>query len=96
MQLTADIFGLPASGRTSTRPRGLGAAIDCAVGARPARRLPDRGARDDAQRAAPSSPIAANAALYDELYEQVYRRMYKGLAPLYARIRPITGYPPAD
>jgi sugar (pentulose or hexulose) kinase len=41
-------------------------------------------------------PIAANAALYEELYQQVYRRMYKGLAPLYARIRRITGYPPAD
>jgi sugar (pentulose or hexulose) kinase len=41
-------------------------------------------------------PIAANASLYDDLYRQVYRRMYRGLAPLYARIRRITGYPAAD
>jgi sugar (pentulose or hexulose) kinase len=38
-------------------------------------------------------PDARNAALYDELYGQVYQKMYARLAPLYARIRAITGYP---
>ena len=38
-------------------------------------------------------PDARHADLYDQLYEQVYQRMYPRLAPLYRRIREITGYP---
>jgi sugar (pentulose or hexulose) kinase len=95
MQLTADIFRLPATRPHTYETSGLGAAIDSAVALgmhadfTAAVRAMTRSART-------FEPIAANAALYEELYQQVYRRMYKGLAPLYARIRRITGYPPAD
>jgi sugar (pentulose or hexulose) kinase len=41
-------------------------------------------------------PDRRNADLYDQLYEQVYQKMYGRLAPLYARIRAITGYPVRD
>ena len=41
-------------------------------------------------------PDRRNADLYDALYEQVYSRMYRRLAPLYRRLRDITGYPSRD
>ncbi len=95
MQLTADIFRLPASRPHTYETSGLGAAIDSAVA------LGIHADFATAVRAMTRStctfePIAANAALYEDLYQQVYRRMYRGLAPLYARIRRITGYPPPD
>jgi sugar (pentulose or hexulose) kinase len=95
MQLTADIFCLPASRPHTYETSGLGAAIDSAVALglhadfASAVRAMTRTART-------FEPILAHSALYDELYQQVYRRMYKGLAPLYARIRRITGYPAPD
>ncbi len=85
MQLTADIFGLPASRAHVYEASGLGAAIDAAVGlglhpdfdtaVKEMTHLgetfePDR----DAQRA------------YDDLYHRVYRRMYSRLRPLYEEI----------
>jgi sugar (pentulose or hexulose) kinase len=95
MQLTADIFRLPASRPHTYETSGLGAAIDSAVALgihadfATAVRAMTRSART-------FEPIATHAALYEDLYQQVYRRMYRGLAPLYARIRRITGYPPPD
>jgi len=38
-------------------------------------------------------PDPARHALYDRLYHDVYRALYGRLAPLYRRIRTITGYP---
>jgi sugar (pentulose or hexulose) kinase len=95
LQLTADIFNLPASRPHTYETSGLGAAIDSAVALGlhgdflAAVRAMTRTART-------FEPIAAHAALYEELYQQVYRRMYRRLSPLYARIRGITGYPPPD
>jgi sugar (pentulose or hexulose) kinase len=95
LQLTADIFRLPASRPHTYETSGLGAAIDSAVALglhadfASAVRAMTRSART-------FEPIPAHSALYEELYQQVYRRMYKGLAPLYARIRRITGYPAPD
>ena len=92
MQLTADIFGLPAERPQVYETSGLGAAICCAVGLglqadfptaiRVMTRVGDVFAPDpEAQR------------VYQQLYTQVYLRMYRQLRPLYRRIRQITGYP---
>jgi len=95
LQLTADIFRLPASRPHVHETSGLGAAIDCAVGL---------GLHGDFATAVKAmtriertfEPDPRHAALYDELYAQVYQKMYTRLAPLYARIRAITGYPSRD
>ena len=86
LQLTADIFGLPASRPHLYEASGLGAAIDAAVGS---------GIH-------PDFPAAINAmtrpgetfepdpqvhARYDELYHGVYKQMYKQLQPLYKNMR---------
>jgi sugar (pentulose or hexulose) kinase len=92
MQLTADIFGLPTARPHTHETSGLGAAIDCAVGL---------GLHRDFGQAVTHmtrigrlfEPIPANVATYDALYDRVYRNMYARLAPLYAEIQKITGYP---
>ncbi len=92
MQITADIFGLPASRPHIFETSGLGAAIDAAVGA---------GLHGDFTAAAKAmtrvgeifEPDLSAHAVYDALYRQVYRCMYRRLKPLYKRIRRITGYP---
>jgi len=90
LQLTADIFGLPASRPHIYEASGLGAAIDAAVGlglhtdfgtavaemTRPGERFePDPKAHE----------------IYDLLFERVYRKRYTRLQPLYEEIREIIG-----
>lgn len=92
MQLTADIFALPASRPHVYETSGLGAAIDLAVG------LKLHSSFDQAVSAMTHvgetfEPKARSSVIYQELYHQVYRRMYSRLKPLYQRIREITGYP---
>jgi len=92
MQLTADIFGLPAERPHTYETSGLGAAINAAVGlglhpdyetaVREMTRVGDR-----------FEPDPERQHLYERLYSEVYQRMYKRLSPLYHRIRDITGYP---
>ncbi|GGX40268.1 FGGY-family carbohydrate kinase [Saccharospirillum salsuginis] len=92
MQLTADIFGLPAERPHTYETSGLGAAIDAAVG---------MGYHKDFDTAVERmtrvgqvfEPDPKTRALYDRLYKEVYRPMYGRLQPLYERIRRITGYP---
>ncbi|MGH8352116.1 MAG: FGGY-family carbohydrate kinase [Pseudomonas sp.] len=92
MQLTADIFGLPAERAHVYETSGLGAAIDCAVGL---------GLHPDFPTAIAAmtrvgqvfQPQAEAQRTYERLYQEVYRRMYKQLKPLYQSIREITGYP---
>ena len=72
MQLTADIFNLPACRPHTYETSGLGAAIDTAVG------LGLYGDFDAAIRAMTRvdrvfEPIAAHAGLYDQLYSRVYK-----------------------
>ncbi len=95
LQLTADIFRLPASRPHVYETSGLGAAIDCAVGLGLHANFPTA-VREMTRVERTFEPDATNAALYDELYEQVYQKMYPRLAPLYERIRAITGYPSRD
>ncbi len=93
MQITADIFGLPASRPHVYETSGLGAAIDAAVGL---------GLYPDFETAVAAMtrvsrtflPRPEVQELYDGLYQRVYRQMYKRLRPLYEEIRRITGYPP--
>jgi sugar (pentulose or hexulose) kinase len=93
LQITADIFGLPASRPHVYETSGLGAAIDAAVGV---------GLHPDFETAVAEmtrvrdtfEPDAANREIYDGLYREVYLKMYRRLQPLYRKIREITGYPP--
>jgi len=82
MQLTADVFGLPASRPHVYEASGLGAAIDAAVGAG---LHPDfeTAIRAMTRRGATFEPDPKTHARYDELYYGVYKQMYKRLQPLY-------------
>jgi sugar (pentulose or hexulose) kinase len=82
LQLTADVFGLPASRPHVYEASGLGAAIDAAVG---------MGIHPDFPTAIREmtfvrdtfEPDASTHARYDELYYGVYEKMYRRLKPLY-------------
>jgi len=86
MQLTADIFGLPAARPHTYETSGLGAAIDAAVGL---------GLHSDFNAAVRAmtrlsdvfEPDPQAHALYDDLFENVYKRMYRRLDPLYAALK---------
>jgi sugar (pentulose or hexulose) kinase len=92
MQVTADIFGLPARRPHVYETSGLGAAINAAVGL---------GLHPDYKTAIEAmthmrdefTPDPKARALYDRLYREVYLKMYKRLKPLYTKIKEITGYP---
>ncbi len=94
MQITADIFGLPAARPHVYEASGLGAAIDAAVGL---------GLHSDFETAVAEmtrlgetfEPDPEAHATYDALFQRVYCKMYDRLHPLYKEIREITGYPPS-
>lgn len=93
MQITADVFGMPARRPSTDEASGLGAAILGAVGA---------GLHPDVRAAATAMtgrgrvfpPIPDHVRRYEELYTRVYRPLYARLQPLYRAIRQATGYPP--
>jgi sugar (pentulose or hexulose) kinase len=88
MQLTADVFGLPAARPHVYEASGLGAAIDAAVGL---------GLHPDFETAIRNMTRIGNTyepdpqahRIYDELFQRVYRKMYTNLRPLYEEIRSI-------
>jgi sugar (pentulose or hexulose) kinase len=93
MQITADIFGLPAERPHVYEASALGAAMNVAVGLW---LHPDYPA---AVRAMTRSgrvfqPDPETQRTYERLYRRVYTKMYGQLQPLYREIRAITGYPP--
>ena len=92
MQLTADIFDLPAERPHTYETSALGAAIDAAVGLK---LHPDFKSAVGAMTRLRDTfePIPGNRDLYKDLYEKVYLKMYDRLKPLYDEIRDITGYP---
>ena len=92
MQLTADIFGMPAARAHLYESSGLGAAIAVAVGLG---LYPDFPAAVRAMTRAGRvfQPNLAHSRTYDQLYRRVYRKMYARLQPLYRDIADITGYP---
>ena len=92
MQITANIFGLPAERPHTSETSGLGAAINAAV----AMGLHADHASAVAAMTRPGKrfePDTETARQYDALFRQVYRKMYPRLSPLYRSIRQITGYP---
>ena len=95
MQLTADVFGLPAIRPHVFETSGLGAAIDAAVGLK---LHPDfsSAVRAMTHQGEIYEPIQENQKIYNELYNRVYLHMYHQLKPLYDEICDITGYPPKD
>lgn len=93
MQISADVFGMPAMRPHVYETSALGAAINTAVGmayfgnyaeALSAMTRPGR----------VFEPNPASVKLYNELYTRVYSKMYPQLQNLYKEIRDITGYPP--
>lgn len=93
MQITADVFGLPAERPPIYETSALGAAINAAVGLGWYRSYTEAVAAMT-RRGKVFEPGPKAVAVYDALYREVYLRMYARLQPLYARIRRITGYPP--
>ena len=93
MQITADVFDLPASRPHVYETSGLGAAMDAAVGL---------GIHPDFETAVAEmtrvsrtfEPRPDVREIYEGLYQRVYKQMYRRLRPLYEEIRHITGYPP--
>jgi sugar (pentulose or hexulose) kinase len=92
MQLTADIFGLPAERPHVYEASGLGAAICCAVGLGLHADFPTAIAAMT-RVGAVFMPQPEAQQVYQRLYKEVYLRMYRQLKPLYQSIRKITGYP---
>jgi sugar (pentulose or hexulose) kinase len=94
MQLTADIFGLPAARAHLYETSGLGAAIAVAAGLG----LHDSFSEAIAAMTRPGrvfQPDPSHRKIYDQLYKRVYLKMYKRLQPMYEEIADITGYPQA-
>jgi sugar (pentulose or hexulose) kinase len=92
MQLTADIFGLPAARPHVYEASGLGAAIDASVGLGLYPDVPTA-ARAMTHGGRVFEPNPQAHAVYEQLYSRVYKQMYRKLKPLYEEIREITGYP---
>ncbi len=93
MQITADVFNLPASRPHTYETSGLGAAMDAAVGL---------GLYPDFETAVAEmtrvnrtfEPRPDVRDVYEGLYRRVYKQMYRRLRPLYEEIQRVTGYPP--
>lgn len=92
MQITADVFGLPAERPHVYEASGLGAAINVAVALGIHPDYPTAVARMT-RPGRLFEPQPQNVRLYDRLYRHVYAPLYPRLAPLYRHIRRITGYP---
>lgn len=90
MQLTADIFGLPACRAHIYEASALGAAMDAAVGAKihadfktAVKEMTHLGQCFD--------PNKATQEVYNRLYKEVYLKMYNKLKPFYRTLRDISG-----
>jgi sugar (pentulose or hexulose) kinase len=93
LQLTADVFGLPASRPHVYEASGLGAAMDAAVGLQLHPDFPTA-LREMTHLGRTFEPDSRAHRTYEDLYRQVYLRMYDRLRPLYDSMRAST--PGAD
>jgi sugar (pentulose or hexulose) kinase len=86
MQITADLFNLPAERPALYEASGLGAAIlaSVALGQHPGHAEAIQAMAHPGRR---FEPDPARAELYDQLYRRVYRRLYPRLRPLYRVLR---------
>jgi sugar (pentulose or hexulose) kinase len=90
MQITADVFGIPASRPRTIETCSLGCAIDAAVAC---------GLYSDCHQAVSHmtriertfEPITENRVLYDAMYEEVFSPLYGVLLPLLERLASIRG-----
>ena len=90
MQLTADIFGLPACRPHIYEASGLGAAMDAAVGTKI---HPDfkTAVKEMTHLGQCFDPNKATHEVYERLYNEIYLKMYGKLKPLYRTIMDISG-----
>jgi sugar (pentulose or hexulose) kinase len=93
MQITADVFNLPASRPHVYETSGLGAAMDAAVGLGLHRDF-ETAVAEMTRVSRTFEPQPEVRDVYEGLYQRVYRQMYRRLRPLYEEVRRITGYPP--
>lgn len=92
VQVAADVFGMAAERAACADASALGAALLAATGGGLHPSL-DHAVRAMVRPGQRFEPDAAHVRTYDQLYREVYVPMYARLAPLYHRIRAITGYP---
>lgn len=92
MQITADVFGLPARRMHTSNLAALGAAIDAAVALRVYKNFPESVERMVRIKTT-FQPAEENTRIYDRLFREVYVRMYPALSPLHNRIAEIANYP---
>jgi sugar (pentulose or hexulose) kinase len=88
MQITADVFGLPASRPYLYEASGLGAAIDAAVGLKLHPDF-DTAIKEMTHLGDAFEPNPQAHAVYEALYQNVYQKMYGRLKPLYEGLRKI-------
>jgi sugar (pentulose or hexulose) kinase len=86
MQITADVFGLPASRPHLYEASGLGAAIDAAVGLKLHPDF-DTAIKEMTHLGDTFVPNLTAQQIYDEIYHKVYGKMYGRLKPLYEALR---------
>jgi len=92
MQITADIFGLPAKRMHTSNLSALGAAIDATVALGIYKNFPEAVEQMVRVRTA-FQPVDENTKIYDRLFREVYFKMYPKLSPLHRKIAEITNYP---
>ncbi|WP_251358643.1 FGGY-family carbohydrate kinase [Kangiella sp. TOML190] len=90
MQLTADIFNMPAIRPHTYETSALGAAINAAVGIGAFKNYAEA-VKAMCRHGETFEPLTANVALYEELYQQGYKKMYRQLKPIYQRFRQLLG-----
>ncbi len=90
LQLTADIFGLPASRSHVYEASGLGAAIDAAIGVKLYPSF-EAAISEMTHLGDTFEPDQTTHQIYDELFNRVYLKMYKYLQPFYEEINSILG-----
>ena len=92
VQITADVFNLPARRLHTSNLSALGAAIDAAITLNIYSSFP--GAVASMVRVTDTfTPREESAKVYDRLFNEVYKKLYPSLSPLHDRIAEITGYP---
>ena len=89
MQLTADIFNLPAQRPHVYEASGLGAAIDAAVGVGLHSDF-DTAVKEMTHAGDRFEPIPDNVDIYNQIYSRVYLKMYHRLKDFYKEIKRIT------
>lgn len=92
MQITADVFGVPAERPHTFETSALGAAMCTAVGLGVHKDFPTA-VRRMTRVGKVFHPVPSSVRTYDALYKRVYGPLYGRLRPLYLAIQEITGYP---